>query len=527
MVIAIQVALVAIRTIHLSVTGFMSSDEATYVLYSMAGRTFSHRFLFDYSLLFMFGVLGIDSVSKFVLLLPFYASFWGVSFILACYRITGLLTDNLATRNLTILSLLFIWSYALLSVGFLSETPALTLCAVGVYFWLSYAKGRGRQFLMIALLAFVAAAYMREPFLIFPIASALALPLELFRRRLRYLLYLILIPLVAAASLSYEPFPSLVPGWWNSLFTGLGSAGSTNDLIASIAGVANLAAAVATEFMLGLFLGWNPVLFFVGAAGLLIVLRMTIRRKISVSILFVATLSLLAFLGVIVLLSGFTDFFLGEGASTLIRFSSPTVIAYLLFSPFFFERLSGRQRKIFTVVLVGFTVASFGVYSQVTQSNLRLPYNALSFDQKYGPLLAREYFTSNMHQKDSTTVFIAWDWKVGQVYLYGLPGVHFYPSIFQPYISEDVFLQLRPTEFYVLSAGPLQTTVNGSIFTLGLVAPPNFISEIYSKVHNQTYVSVDNPYAITSVKLLFNVPTGHLLKVNVQWSEDQTPAGSG
>jgi hypothetical protein len=541
--ISVQVALIAIRTANLYATGFVTSDEANYAVRAMDGILFPNRYFFDITTISLFKLFGINSASGFFAIFPFFLAFWGISFIVVTYKVLGLLTKDTAVRDFTVFTLPFIITYSLLSVGFLTETTALTLAMAGIYCWVRYFKVRRSHYLpFLSSAALVAAAYSREPYMVFPVLGVVAWFLLAALRKAEVVdAFLFLVPALLMLVPTYSPFLPLVTGAFHVILssqpatttvvtssaTASGGPGSnlTSTTVASSAPSAPALSLLATLgtatflFFGGIALGWNPLLFCIGVGGFALIVYQFAKRKFDFAILSVVLLGLATVFLLDVLFVQSTGFFTGQGLSTLIRYANPSVTAYVLIAPFVYEKLSRNRRIIIAALLIVLVVAGFGEYSHLSQTNLSLPYNAMGFGNKYGPLVARDYFLS--FHGTTTTAFISADWKAGQLYLRDISGLSIYPTFAQPNpINESQFVQMHLPSYYILSAGTLNpTNVTTTILSLGLSPPfPAFILEPYEKVYNQTVQSVDG-YTVTAAKVVFASPSGNMLMVNVSWSQ--------
>jgi len=99
--------------------------------------------------------------------------FWTFSFIILAYKTVSMLAHNRFARDFAMFSLPFAVSYSVLSVGLLSEGPGLTMTMLGIYAWVRYFKvGKSWYLVALSAAAFLAAAYCREPYDIFPVVGA-------------------------------------------------------------------------------------------------------------------------------------------------------------------------------------------------------------------------------------------------------------------------------------------------------------------------------------------------------------------
>jgi hypothetical protein len=211
-------------------------------------------------------------------------------------------------------------------------------------------------------------------------------------------------------------------------------------------------------------------------------------------------------------------FFTGQGISTLIRYSNPSIPAYLLMAPLVYEKINRNKKAILAAALILLTAVSFTQYTTLVQTNLSLPYNAMSFGHEFGPMVARDYFL-NETRSTNATAFISNDWKAGQLYLADIPNLNVHPTYLDPLpVTEKQFEQMHLTTYYILSAGALNpSNMSQTIASLGLQNPPPYISGAYDLLYNRTPPSVDG-YTITSSHTVFSNPTGHMIKVTVSWA---------
>jgi hypothetical protein len=150
-------------------------------------------------------------------------------------------------------------------------------------------------------------------------------------------------------------------------------------------------------------------------------------------------------------------------------------------------------------------------YLSAAQTNLNLPYNVATTSQIYGPYEAMQYF-----QKDpcNCPVYMADDWKAGQLLLKGIPGIKPEPVEPDPYLTQSDFnVTDRPTQFFLLGTGPL---FNGSRIASSM-------GDIPQPFVNQTYASLMNGSSSTkcytvSAKLVFSTATANLVEGSASWT---------
>jgi hypothetical protein len=549
-----EAALITLRTLNLWLTGFMTSDEANYILRAFNGMPYGTRYFFGYETIGFFRAFGIDSFSTFLILFPFYLAFWSFAFLILANKLVGLLVDNSFVRNLCVATIPFLITYSLLSVGFLAETPGLVMCTLGIYLWLLYTRRGQTQgyLLLLSSCSFILAAYSREPYLILPLLGILFWTIALLGKHVSIRHWLCF---VIPATFVLLPQGPLLPFLQSTPL--IVSAGVSKELVLAIgahpgpvSGMSSLLASSASIlptmelFAVSLMLGWNPLLVLVAAFGLVLVLTSLKRQLPTRSILVLSFACLGTDLIVSMLFSSSANFYLGAGLSNLVRLSSTSVPAYLLLAPFAYQRLGKRGGAVALTILVLGTVLGAGAYSQVVQTNFGLPYNVIGFGNEFGPHEAWSYLMNLGSTSTNNVVFMASDWKAGQVYTYNLAGVLSYPTMqeeveyvranpaarsFRPdvvdaLILHDALLELKPTTFYVLSPVPISPQGNESVGSLihqflGYSQPPDFLTAVYTSYY--TGLPAESPtdgMTVLAVHLIFSSPSGHFLKVDVEWN---------
>lgn len=171
-------ALCGYRAYNLWATGYLVTDEYRYIADAMQGQIYGGRFFFGGLNVLLFHLLGLQgslSVS-FVVFLALYLFLWNSITVYAFYKVMRLLKFDNRTMVLSFFSSMFVISFILLSLGFLTEPVGLAMTMLGIYFFVRYAlhEGRSRYLLiypLIASLAFSAARYTREPYSIFLIGG--------------------------------------------------------------------------------------------------------------------------------------------------------------------------------------------------------------------------------------------------------------------------------------------------------------------------------------------------------------------
>jgi len=126
-------------------------------------------------------------------------------------------------------------------------------------------------------------------------------------------------------------------------------------------------------FVGGIFLGWGPIAFAIGLAGLTILARATIRKDSTAIALFILVLASLASdLVVSFLFAPDPTYFSFTNYSTIIRFSGTALPAFFLTAPFFLSFVSKRKTRAIglAAVTIAFLLILIPAYETFAISNL-------------------------------------------------------------------------------------------------------------------------------------------------------------
>ena len=168
--VLLVVAMLAIyRYYHYVTTGFFLPDEYTYVHDAWTGQQYGFRWLFGYLNIGIFDLLGIKTANGFAVFLPFYIVFWAAVTLISFYGIMKSLGFDSSVISWSLFLSLFLKSFSLVSLGFITEPMGLALATLGIYFlvrWLTSSGGLAGDstFAFLAAASFVAAMYTREPY---------------------------------------------------------------------------------------------------------------------------------------------------------------------------------------------------------------------------------------------------------------------------------------------------------------------------------------------------------------------------
>src|SRR3989442_347647 len=339
---------------------------------------------------------------------------------------------------------------------------------LGIYAWLRYVKVQARwYYAALSSAAFVAAAFSREPYVIFPVMASLAWTVLAILKRvpLQHTIVFVGIALIIVAPNStfsgsagaFIGLPEIVASTTQVSTT---QASSTTQVSPVFGGWAQVLTNSVVLFLVGIVLGWGPILFLVSVVAFILIFKIKPRREIPRLQLFIILVSLGTFYGAVFTQFYQIHFYLTQGLSNLVRLTNTALPAYLLLSPVLYEKLSERRIKLLAVILITLTAGSAGAYVTVLQTNFQLPYNVMDFSHQNATLEARNYLLRNSSANTPTVVFLLLAWHGGELYLRDIPGIVIYPSIQNPnYISEAqdsnyteaLFMRLHPTTFYVFS----------------------------------------------------------------------------
>jgi hypothetical protein len=408
--------LCAYRAFDYWVTGFYVSDEFGYVNGAMTGTVYSDRWFFGWMNIALFRLLGLDTPTKYWLFLPFYLFLWGFVTTFAFYRTMKLLGFDQRTVALSLFSSLFLVSFVLLSLGFLTEPVGLSLAMAGIYFvvrWLAVKQERDRSLILnplLAALCFSAAAGSREPYLVFPVGCMFLVPLviRVKARNLRQSSRARKDLLLVASALAFI-IPSLFfLQYPNPLFLGQVSptaesfAGGISQTIPSpqafstttsttvrnvtsvttlVSGNSTTVTTITTQitstavvstpvqqpnplaktrlgntvliFLGGIALGWGPILSLIGLGGFLLLLA-SLRKSDTTRwlVFFLALLSAGSYFVVSFIFSTDPFYLSFFNYSTIIRFSDTALPTYFLCAPVIFSVIAKRKKQSIGVVLV-------------------------------------------------------------------------------------------------------------------------------------------------------------------------------
>lgn len=423
-------------------TGFFVSDEFGYYFYALHNLIYTDRWFFSGLNIYVFDIFGIRGVDAFSYFLPFYIVFWTGSTFVVFYKLLKVLGFDQKTIALSVVSSFVLISFVLLSLGFLTEPMGLCLAMLGVYFLARFFKSTVASkrvlFSFAAAFAFGLAAGTREPYNAFVIGgiaivavlavvtrdsvipsgrigrmSAGVLSVAIFAATSAFFLFVPthaysqqVAPITTQLAQSLFANPLTVGG------NGVGHVGN------STSGPAPPTFPFYTRYVLtntlliffgGILLGWGPICFAVGALGLFVLFRLTIRSKTpdNLFLLLTALAALGSYLIVSFIFAPDPSYFSFTNYSTIIRFSDTALPAYFITAPIVMSRVAKSRRRAFSVlgIFVAFLVISVPVYEVYATSNLGLQgttQNPFQPGYRTDAAILRDYF--DMSLKDGQAV---------------------------------------------------------------------------------------------------------------------------
>jgi len=195
--IVIQAIIILTRTINLEITGAITADETRYVLDGITGRIYDNvnRPIPGILNVLLFKLFRIGSIDGFLIFFPIYQMFLGSTIIITSYKIIELFEIKERAKNLTLISLLFMPTYALMSVAFLTEQLSLVFSIIGIYFAVKYIKKQDVISSIGLAVLFVCASLVREPYMMFPLFAPIII-LIMFKAKRSHFIHLLLVMMI-------------------------------------------------------------------------------------------------------------------------------------------------------------------------------------------------------------------------------------------------------------------------------------------------------------------------------------------
>ena len=480
---AVFLGLAIYRELSYQITGFFLADEYTYFFDAVAHATYAYRLFFSWGNILVFNLLGVHNANSFAVFLPFYIVFWGWLTFFLVYKVNRLLDLDSRSSSLVLLTALFVVSYILLSLGFLTEPMGLGLAMLGVYFLLRWAKGGnnlpGNSLLpLFSALAFGAAMYTREPYAIFIGFGALTViwlaasrwekhggeprrhvgaivPIAAFLIPASFLMFypvnfasIVQQPAAAAGGHAFGlniqvPLPS--PTTVVNIGGGQVVVGETNP--------PSLGPALYV-FAVGLLAGWGPLPLALAVAGGGVLAWKAKRSEFDRALLLMVLAGAGSFLVVSVLLSENTWYTSLYGLSTIIRFSSTAVPACFLGLATIAPLISRRKRLTVALIIALVLVSGITIplYSGFASSNFVVNQNVggdpFTLGYRTPSALVRDYVVSHPTAGGFDIVGVPTYYGFTDVWNF-TPGTQGLPVRFHSNLTESQFIAQRWTTFYI------------------------------------------------------------------------------
>ncbi|MDA4122237.1 MAG: hypothetical protein OK456_03540 [Thaumarchaeota archaeon] len=553
-------------------TGFFVPDEYGYYYDGLHGSIYAGRWFFGDLNGLVFKLLGITNVDAYSYFLAFYIFFWASATFIFVFLLLREIEQDVTTRAVTILSSFVLVSFVLLSLGFLTEPMGLALAMGGVYFIVKFFKGGSdAEFLLYPLLAvlfFGAAGATREPYDAFLIGGVLLAAigaLSHFRKskapqakyggRRRHLLAIcsILLFLVPAAIFYYEDsatsaqVSSLGPQIIQTVLTNPANQGTsstetvtstststyisvtlnhtttvtTTTVVSSVTTVEQPQPSYATHlitntlviFAGGILLGWGPLAFGIGLAGLLLVLRRAVfGRDLSYLFLLLITLIALGSYLIVSYIFGYDQsYFSFTNYSTIIRFSDTALPAFFLTAPIALGVIAKRKKGlvIYAAVIIIFLIAAVPVYQNYAASNIRyVGANPFAFGYHTDAVLIRNYVEQNLSGQKLTIIGVPYGWifTPGVQDLSQLSVYDYTRDPVLPHLDSGNFTSMRLTTFYVLIY---------DASTIARDAP--WLAPFINSTLQSGSIS-GSAYTVTGRSVVYDTSAFELLKVSLVWT---------
>jgi hypothetical protein len=555
--LAALASLCAYRTYSFVLTGFFVSDEFGYAYTAMHGTVYGGRWFFGWLNVLLFRVLGVTSTGSFAILLPFYMFFWSACTLILFYALMRLVELDQRTISLSLFLSLFLVSFVLLSLGFLTEPVGLTLAMAGIYCAMRFqmaksVKGRVALPLLSGLLL-VAASGTREPYYAFLVGVGVLVVFIAFvqarERRGTHAGWLALLSIalfvVPAVGSFYLPgsagtqtlttggqfLASLVSNPSNSLQNV--PVTTVTSTVATVSSGATKTVTITTTlttapsfsffpgplllntlviFVGGIFIGWGPIPFAVALFGVLLLFRDSARRKDSTRpmSLFLAIVALGSYLVVSFIFAPDPSYFSFGNYSTIIRFSDTAIPAFFLTAPFAVSAISRRKMLTYGLValLVIFVVAAVPVYESYATSNLNLGgINPFDLSYRSPAFQIRDYALANPDQTlNIVGLPYGWYFSTGLDSLHNTTVYALYGPAAVPVLNYTSFIKYRWSTFYVCSTPGFQEVKEYAPYLLPLVQPGT---------GNQTSAT---PFRLSASQTVFSNAQFVFVRISLIWN---------
>jgi hypothetical protein len=424
--ILIVLIAIGVRYYYSFVTGYIVPDEAWYYDTFVLDRwpISSYREVFVAVFLFFFG--DVHDVWTFLQRGALYCSVWAVGCVVLFFMILRRLETPESMSSLLILSLPMFPVFIVLSAAAVTETLALLMALVGVYFGVRHVQ-RGRIVDgVVSILFFFLAYRVREPYLLFVVGQLIFfLVLSLRRRALgSILVYAVLLAAIFPVPVQLEPLMFAQPVY--ALIRNLMSGAYQGPIMSAtfivpiaVAWHADLPRAVITA----LGYGFNP-LFALFAVSSLFTLGFELYQKRSSVVLFLVLNAVLSFGASVAATSLFLGAFaLPDATSAIIRTTHASLPSIAGF-PSLYRRLGTKRVAALTIIAVIVGSTQLGLLAAAFQTTLSIePVDRLNLDYR------APYYKMYLLARDSgkTLVFGGIEMRGIRMYMQMLPNVTLVP----------------------------------------------------------------------------------------------------
>jgi len=228
-------SLALLRSYHSILTGFILPDETIYyyLVYRQISfgirEIYAGRELFQKLLFLITFQLGLDTPEKFMTVMPFVISLFGVGCVAISLKILKLLDFSQVDRTRIFLFIFpFLITFSLLSVAVIPETVALFFGFLGVYYMVHFAKKKDSNSIILGAISFGFATLFREPYLVFLGGNIVLLLYMRLRRRVKVrqifpfvcIVSLMFFFVLSARGLSFVSYVTPKTGNWGGIPVG-------------------------------------------------------------------------------------------------------------------------------------------------------------------------------------------------------------------------------------------------------------------------------------------------------------------
>ena len=424
--ILIVLIAIGVRYYYSFVTGYIVPDEAWYYNTFVLDRMpiSSYREVFVAIFLLFFG--DVHNVWTFLQRGALYCTIWAVGCVVLFFIILRRLKTPESMSSLLVLSLPLFPVFIVLAAAAVTETLALLMALVGVYFGIRHVQ-RGRIVDgLVSILFFFLAYRVREPYLLFVVGQLIFFLVLSLRRRAvgSVLVYAVLVAAIFPVPVQLEPltFAQPVYALVRNLMSGTYQAPILNaSFIVPIRLVwhTDLPRAVVTA----LGYGFNP-LFALFAVFSLLMLGFGLYQKRSSVVLFLVLNAVLSFGASVAPISLFLGAFaLSDATSAMIRTTHASLPCIAGF-PSLYRQLGTKRVAALTIIAVIVCSTQLGLFAAAFQRTLSVePVDRLSLDYR------APYYRMYLLARNSgrTLVFGGWHMRGIRMYMEMLPNVVLVP----------------------------------------------------------------------------------------------------